>query len=124
MTHFAKVEAGRVTEVIVAEADVINSGLFGSPGVWVQTSYNTRGGVHYGDDGQPDGGIPLRKNFAGIGYIYDPIREAFIPPRPFQSWKLNETSCLWEAPVEYPTDGNLYSWNENSLSWEPQPLEA
>lgn len=121
MTHFAKVEAGRVTEVIVAEADVINSGLFGSPGMWVQTSYNTRGGIHYNENGEPDGGTPLRKNFAGVGYIYDPIRDAFIPPRTFPSWKLNETTCLWEPPVEYPNDGSLYTWNENSLSWELQP---
>ena len=90
MAHFAKVENGIVTQVIVAEQDVIDSGLFGDG--WVQTSYNTRAGEH------PEG-RPLRKNFAGIGYIYDPILDAFIPPRPAGSgWILNEDTCLWERP--------------------------
>ena len=117
MAHFAKVENGIVTEVLVIEQDVIDIGMFGDPSLWVQTSYNTHGGQH------PEG-RPLRKNYAGVGFTYDVERDAFIPPQPFQSWKLNETTCLWEAPVEYPNDGNLYTWNENSLSWELQPLEA
>lgn len=108
MAHFAKVEDGIVTEVIVAEQDVIDSGLFGDG--WVQTSYNTRGGEH------PEG-RPLRKNFAGIGYAYDAERDAFIPPQPFASWSLNEDTCLWEAPVPYPEDGALYHWDEETLSW-------
>lgn len=118
MAHFAKVEGGYVTQVIVAEQDVIDSGLFGSPSLWIQTSYNTRGGVHYGQDGQPDGGVALRKNYAGIGFAYDPIRDAFIPQRMYSSWTLNETTCMWEPPTPYPNDGKYYQWNEVSLSWD------
>ena len=108
MAHFAKVEDGIVTQVIVAEQDVIDSGLFGVG--WVQTSYNTYGGQH------PEG-RPLRKNFAGIGYTYDAERDAFIPPQNYPSWTLNEDTCLWEAPSPYPEDGALYLWDEDTLSW-------
>lgn len=108
MAHFAKVEKGVVTQVIVAEAKVINSGAFGSG--WIQTSYNTHGGQH-------PNGTPLRKNFAGIGYSYDRIRDAFIPPKPYNSWVLNENSCLWEAPVPPPNDGKIYFWDEPTCSW-------
>lgn len=113
MSHFAKVINGIVTEVLVIEQDVIDTGMFGDPALWVQTSYNTLGGQH------PEG-RPLRKNYAGIGYTYDAQRDAFIPPQPFQSWNLNETTCLWEPPVEYPNDGKPYSWNEDSLNWDLQ----
>jgi hypothetical protein len=113
MSHFAKVENGIVTQVIVAEQDVIDSGLFGTG--WVQTSYNTSGGVH------KNGGIPLRKNYAGIGYTYDSTRDAFIAPQPFASWKLNETTCLWDALTPYPEDGKMYCWNEETLSWVEMP---
>lgn len=92
MAHFAKVENGIVTQVIVAEQDVINSGMFGTG--WVQTSYNTRGGVH------ANGGTPLRKNYAGIGFTYDAQRDAFIPPRPSPAWTLDEATCLWVAPED------------------------
>lgn len=108
MAHFAKVENGIVTQVIVAEQDVIDSGLFGDG--WVQTSYNTFGGRH------PEG-RPLRKNFAGIGYTYDAERDAFIPPQNYPSWTLNEDTCLWDAPAPYPEDKKLYSWDEETLSW-------
>ena len=86
--------------------------------VWKQTSYNTRGGVHY-TDGVPseDQRKALRKNYAGIGFSYDPERDAFIPPKPFESWVLNEDTCLWEAPVAYPEDGETYTWDEESTSW-------
>ena len=80
--------------------------------IWKQTSYNTQGGIHI------KGGTPLRKNHAGIGYIYDEDRDAFIPKKPYNSWILNEQTCLWEAPVAYPTDGGKYTWNETNLSWE------
>lgn len=109
MSHFAKVENGIVTRVIVAEQDVIDSGLFGTG--WVQTSYNTRGGQH-------PNGTPLRKNYAGVGYTYDEQRDAFIPPKPFASWLLNEDTCLWDAPVAMPNDGAVYQWNEETVSWE------
>jgi len=112
MAHFAKVnEQGIVEQVIVAEQDVIDSALFGLPSSWVQTSYNTHGGVH------ANGGTPLRKNYAGIGYTYDSVRDAFIPPKPFPSWLLNENSCLWESPVPYPNDGKRYQWDETTTSW-------
>jgi len=108
MAHFAKVENNLVTQVIVAEQDVIDSGLFGTG--WVQTSYNTHGGQH------PEN-RPLRKNYAGVGYTYDATLDAFIPPKPFASWSLNEDTCLWEAPVAMPTDGKLYSWDEEQQDW-------
>ncbi len=126
MGHFAKVSNGIVTRVIVAEADFFNNFVDDSPGQWIQTSYNTRGGVHY----QPNTNEPsedqskaLRKNYAGIGYTYDSTRDAFIPPQPFNSWTLNEDTCLWDSPVAYPTDGKLYKWNEEILNWEEVIIE-
>lgn len=110
MSHFAKVENGVVTQVIVIEQDVLNLGHWGDPASWVQTSYNTQGGQH------PEG-RPLRKNYAGIGYSYDATRDAFIPPQPFPSWLLNEGTCLWGAPVAMPTDGKIYTWDEETTSW-------
>lgn len=109
MSHFAKVENGIVTQVIVAEHDVINAGIFGSG--WLQTSYNTRGGQH------PEG-RPLRKNYAGIGYTYDKFRDAFIPPKPYASWTLNEETCLWDAPTPMPTEGGPFAWNEETKTWD------
>ena len=117
MSHFAKVVDGTVTQVIVAEQEFFETFVDTSPGEWVQTSYNTRGGVHYGEDGQPDDGVALRKNYAGIGFTYDRTRDAFIPPKPYASWLLNEDSCLWDAPVEYPTDGKHYQWDEATTAW-------
>jgi hypothetical protein len=108
MAHFAQVENGIVTQVIVAEQDVIDSGLFGTG--WVQTSYNTHGGQH------PEG-RPLRKNYAGVGFTYDSTRDAFIAPQPFASWVLDETTCLWGAPTPMPTDGKRYEWDEATTSW-------
>lgn len=123
MSHFAKVENGTVTQVIVAEQDFIDSGAVGEPSTWIQTSYNTRGGIHYGDDGQPDGGVALRKNYAGIGFTYDPALDAFIPPKTFNSWVLNAETATWQAPVPMPADGGRYMWDENQLAWleSPQP---
>ena len=117
MSHFAKVENGIVTEVLVITQDVIDTGLFGDPASFIQTSYNTRGGVHYGPDGQPDGGVALRKNYAGVGFAYDALLDAFIPPKPFPSWLLDTQTCLWDAPIPYPTDGENYFWDEDTLSW-------
>ena len=110
MSHFAKVENGIVTEVLVIEQDVIDTGLFGDPALFVQTSYNTHGGQH------PEG-RPLRKNFAGIGFTYDAARDAFIPPQPYQSWILDD-DANWQPPVPMPTDGERYSWNESTQTWE------
>ena len=117
MSHFAKVENGLVTQVISAEQSFIDGGFAGNPINWVQTSYNTRGGVHYGQDGLPDGGTALRKNYAGVGFSYDAARDAFIPPKPFASWVLNESTCLWEAPIAEPKDGAFYSWDEDKQMW-------
>lgn len=110
MAHFAKVEDGIVTEVLVIEQDVIDTGLFGDPALWVQTSYNTHGGQH------PEG-RPLRKNYAGIGFTYDAERDAFYAPQPFPSWVLDEDTCFWTAPILYPTDGKSYTWNEDEMAW-------
>jgi hypothetical protein len=111
MAHYAKVENGIVTQVIVAEADFFDTFVDSSPGEWIQTSYNTLGGVHL------NGGTPLRKNYAGQGYTYDSIRDAFISPQPFPSWTLREDTCQWEAPVAKPDSDTPYLWNEETLSW-------
>ena len=112
MAHYAKVSNTLVTQVIVAEEEFFDTFVDSTPGEWIQTSYNTVGGVHSG------GGTPLRKNFAGIGYTYDKDRDAFIPKKPYNSWTLNETTCLWEAPTAYPDDGKDYDWNEETTSWD------
>ena len=110
MGHFAKVNNGIVEQVIVAEPEFFETFVDSSPGEWIQTSYNTHGGQH------PEN-RPLRKNYAGIGFTYDRTRDAFIPPKPYASWVLNETTCLWDSPVPYPTDGKRYIWNEVTTSW-------
>jgi len=94
-----------------AGIDFLNN-LYGTNDIWKQTSYNTRGGVHILD------GTPFRKNYAGVGWKYDQTRDAFIAPKPFNSWTLNETTCQWEAPVAYPEDGERYIWNETTTSWD------
>ena len=118
MAHFAKVENGIVTQVIVVEQDVIDSGLFGDPSQWIQTSYNTHGNVHYGQNGKPDNGVALRGNFAGIGYTYNKKLDAFYPPQPYPSWVLSPKTINWESPVPYPDDGKKYQWNEDTKSWD------
>jgi hypothetical protein len=120
MSHFAQVINGTVAQVIVAEQDFINSGAVGDPSQWVQTSYNTIGGAHR------NGGTPLRKNYAGIGYSYDAGRDAFVPPKPYPSWILDEATCWWKAPVTKPddvmptteADGTNYQWNETTVGWD------
>jgi hypothetical protein len=112
MSHFAQIDENNiVTQVIVAEQDFISSGAVGNPELWIQTSYNTYAGEH------KLGGTPLRKNYAGIGYYYDTERDAFIPPKPYTSWVLNEETCLYEAPVSMPDDGKMYQWDEESTTW-------
>ena len=104
MAHFAQIdENNTVIQVIVAEQDVIDTGLFGNPSSWIQTSYNTHSGEH------SQGGTPLRKNYAGIGYTYDVARDAFIAPQPYASWMLDEDTCLWAAPTTMPTASKLYN---------------
>lgn len=121
MAHFVKLGIGNiVTQGIVVNNDVFETeqegvdfinNLYGTNDIWKQTSYNTIGGVH------KEGGTPFRKNYATKGFKYNEDLDAFIPPKPHPSWSLNETTCLWEAPVEYPTDGELYEWNEINQSW-------
>lgn len=126
MAHFAKVQDGIVTQVIVAEPEFFDTFVDSSPGEWIQTSYNTRGGVHY----QPDSNTPsadqskaLRKNYAGIGYTYDRERDAFIPPKPYSRWVLDEQTCLWVAPTQYPDDGKLYRWDDTAGNWVEVPVQ-
>ena len=102
MGHYAKVEDNLVTRVIVAEPEFFESFVDSSPGEWIQCSYNDN----------------IRKNYPGIGYTYDSVRDAFIPPKPYTSWALNETTCRWEAPVEIPDNDTEYTWNEDNQSWD------
>ncbi len=121
MAHYAKVLNEKVQKVIVAEEDFFNTFVDSSPGEWIKTSYNTSGGVHYqpnSDTPSDDQSKALRKNFAGIGFTYDKDRDAFIPPKPFNSWILNETTCLWEAPIALPDTENSYTWNETNTTWD------
>jgi hypothetical protein len=115
LAHFAKLDENNVVTFVTVgrqEDDGKEAELCVRTGdVYKQTSYNTHGGVH------ALGGTPLRKNYAGIGYTYDAGRDAFIPPKPYASWVLNETTCLWDAPVAYPDDGKRYSWDEATTSW-------
>ena len=116
MAHYAKVRDGIVLQVIVAEADFFKTFVDTEPGRWIQTSYNTRGGVHY----KPNSNTPssdqskaLRKNYAGIGFVYDSDKDAFYEPQPYASWKLNNTTCIWEPPIALHNDGNGYYWDES-----------
>ena len=111
MTHFAKVNNGIVEQIIVAEPEFFESFVDTTPGEWIQTSYHTQGGEH------TQGGTPLRKNFAGIGYTYDRKKDAFIAPKPFASWTLNDDTCLWEPPTPMPNDDKIYYWDEPTTSW-------
>tara|TARA_R100001086_G_scaffold48677_1_gene21536 strand:+ start:1150 stop:1527 length:378 start_codon:yes stop_codon:yes gene_type:complete len=122
MAHFAKLGTGNIVERVAvlsndvatteqAGVDFLNN-LHSSRDVWKQTSYNTHGGKH------KLGGTPFRKNYAGVGYTYDEVRDAFIAPKPFKSWLLNEETCLWEAPVALPDTENRYNWNETTKQWD------
>ena len=103
MGHYAKIVDGLVVKVIVAEPEFFETFVDDSPGTWLQTSYNTQGGIHYGADGQPDGNVALRGNYAGVGYVYDSENDVFYPPKPFPSWTISAPSWLWQAPVSYPS---------------------
>jgi hypothetical protein len=117
MSYFAKVENGIVTEVIAITQENINSGLWGDPTNWIQTSYNTRGGIHYAPDSDiPDGGEALNMNYAGIGFYWD--GKGFYAPSPYSSWIFDSTTYLWQPPIPYPTDGLLYTWDESTISWK------
>lgn len=116
MAHFAKILDGVVQQVIVAEPEFFLTFVDSSPGTWLQTSYNTRGGVHYGSDGQPDGGVALRGNYAGVGYTYDQFNDVFYAPQPYPSWTLG-ADWLWHAPVPMPDDDKQYRWDEFAKNW-------
>jgi len=119
MAHCAKVNNKIVEQVIVAEASFFNTFIDSSPGEWIQTSYNTRGGVHYETDSNTpssDQSKALRKNYATIGGSYDGV--GFCDRQPYASWTLNSTTYRWEAPVTYPSDGKEYQWDESSTSWK------
>ena len=126
MSHFAKIDENNiVVKVIVVEQEFIDTGALGDTSKWIQTSYNTYGGKHYDPDtGEEDSITPLRKNFAGKGYIYDSVRNAFYEQQPFPSWTLNEDTCWWESPVAHPdaTDGILYDWDEDNQKWTPTSI--
>ena len=128
MAHFARIKNGIVDFVTVGRDEDENreDELAHDGYIYKRTSYNTRGGVHYQGDGTPsaDQGKAFRKNYAGLGYTYDAGRNAFIPPKPFNSWVLNESTCLWDAPVAYPTDGKRYTWDEATVSWVEVKMEV
>jgi hypothetical protein len=124
MAHWAKIVDGKVVSVIVAEAEFFDTFVDSSPGAWIQTSYNTRGGIHYqpdSNDESADQSKALRKNYAGVGYTYDAVRDAFIPPQPYTSWVLDADTCLWEPPVAMPADG-VYVWDEPTVAWKEVEL--
>jgi hypothetical protein len=131
MAHFAQIDlTSKVINVLVVPDDQASRGNdylskdLGLGGNWVQTSYNTRGGVHYGADGQPDGGTALRMNYAGLGYTYNSTLDAFVPPQPYASWVLDTATCYWQAPVPMPApvDGAIWVWDEPTLAWVSKEL--
>lgn len=121
MAYYAYLDENNVVTFVISGKNEGEDGVdweqyYGNGQKCKRTSYNTRGGVHYGPDGQPDGGVAFRKNSAGIGYTYDEQRDAFIPPKPYPSWILDEQTCWWNPPIPSPTDGR-YQWDEDSQSW-------
>ena len=130
MSHYAKILDGKVIQVIVAEADFFQVFVDTSPGTLIQTSYNTRGGVHYAPNTDTsDGGVALRGNYASVGYIYDHLNDVFYAPRPFDknglpciSWTISAPTWLWQPPTPAPVDGKQYSWDETTKSWVEIPL--
>ena len=124
MSHWAEIdESNIVIRVLVGDDRAMTEEesyqwlIDNLGGTWIQTSYNTKNNVH------ALGGTPLRKNYAGIGFRYDPIRDAFIPPKPFPSWNLNEETCNWEAPIPRPSDTEMYTWSEETQSWKVMSAE-
>jgi len=129
MAYFAKIGSGNIVENVIAVSNLIATteekgqefinNTYQTNDIWKQTSYNTRGGKYYNSDNTlGDQSKAFRKNYAGKGYTYDENRDAFIAPKPFNSWILNEDTCRWESPIPYPTDGKMYSWNESTLTWD------
>ena len=118
MSHYAKVLDGKVLQVIVAESDFFNHFIDTTSGAWIQTSYNTRGGVHYAPNSDtPDNGVALRGNYAGIGYTYDHENDVFYPPKPYDSWTISAPNWTWTPPTAKPDDGKSYYWDETTKTW-------
>jgi hypothetical protein len=124
MSHFAEINSENIVQrVLAVDEELINSGEFGDANNWIQTSYNTKGGVHYAPDSDtPDDGVALRKNYAGKGHIYDEDKDAFYCPQPYPSWTLDDDTCLWNAPVVCPDDGKTYKWDEENTQWVERSL--
>ena len=120
MSHFAEIDENNIViRVLVIDQENIDTGNWGSPGTWIQTSYNTKGGVHYAPEtNTPDGGVALRKNYAGTGHTYDATRDAFYAPQPYPSWTLDDDTCIWNAPVAWPDDDKFHTWDEENTQWE------
>lgn len=118
MSYFAQIDNEKVVQVISADQSFVDT----QEGVWLQTSYNTHNGVHYGPDGKPDGGIALRANYAGIGFIYDSVNDVFYQPQPYPSWTVSAPTWEWQPPTPKPNDGKVYQWDENTLSWVIMPI--
>lgn len=124
MGHFAKVNNGIVEQVIVADQSFFDNFVDTSPGTWIQTSYNTRGGIHYVPNSNPPEPSPdqsqaLRANYAGIGYTYDAVNDVFYAPQPYPSWTIGAPTWIWQPPVPYPSEGGPYTWDEATQSWVP-----
>lgn len=120
MSYFAKIVENVVVDVISATQEYADT----LEGLWLMTSYNTRGNVHYGPDGKPDGGVALRANYASIGFTYDAVNDVFIPPKPYPDWVLDTQTWLWIPPIPYPTDGKEYYWDQTTHTWIPVPDTA
>jgi len=120
MGYFAEIDENNIVKRVIAiSQENIDSGNWGSPEIWIKTSYNTKGGVHHAPNSNtPDGGVALRKNYAGIGYTYDETKDAFIAPQPYPPWTLDDDTCQWNAPTAYPNDGKMYSWDEDNTEWK------
>ena len=126
MGHYAKVVDGTVSTVITATADFFTTFVDSSPGTWIKTSYNTRGGIHYEPNVNPpvpsaDQSKAIRANYAGIGYTYDATNDVFYAPQPYPSWTISAPTWQWQPPVPYPDDGKIYIWDEATLSWVEVP---
>jgi hypothetical protein len=120
MSHFAEINSDNIVQrVLVIDQETVNTGAWGASSNWIQTSYNTRGGVHYAPNSHtPDNGVALRKNYAGQGFTYDATRDAFYEPQPYASWTLDDDTCQWNPPTAYPDDGKMYDWDEDNTEWK------